>query len=625
MSLLQEQLYAFGPFQLDATKHVLWCDSERVDLAPKAIELLVVLVQQHGQLVEKRELMKAVWPDTFVEEANIAVHISTLRKLFEDRSNGERFIETVPRRGYRFVAPVLERVEANAAQSSAPAAPPTTAGSRLWLARTGLIAGVAIVTTIAVLAIRGGGRTAAYPRQIHSVAVLPMQNLSGDPAQDYLADGLTEALITDLAQVRALRVISRTSVMTYKGTQKKLPQIARELNVDAVVEGSVMRVGDRVQVTAQLIDAPTDTHLWAKTFEGTVRDLLNLEAQAAQTIVQAVRVTLTPEEKVRLSTFHLVDPKAHEAYLQGRYLWNKRTLAAMLKSLELYQQATRIDSRSAEAYAAMASVYVTLLGSDQMFFPRDLEAKARAAAEKALSIDNTLAEPHAALAMVKAAADYDWKGSDTEFQRAFELDPNSASAHHWYGYMLIARGRNQEGFEEIRKAEQLDPLNQASVNAVGAGLVAVKKYDEAFSRIRKLLELEPNSYYGHWSLGDLSAATKKYDQAIAAYQETLRITPHNPGIVGRLGYVLAMVGRTDAARAQLRELEMAPASGYSSGGLRAFVYIGLGDRERTIEILQKDYEQRSIGVLLFRSDFHFDALRSDPRFEALIKKAGLDQ
>lgn len=206
-----------------------------------------------------------------------------------------------------------------------------------------------------------------------------------------------------------------------------------------------------------------------------------------------------------------------------------------------------------------------------------------------------------------------------------ELDPNSGIAHHWYGYMLIARGRNQEGFEEVQKAAQLDPLNQAAVNAVGSGLIALKKYDEAFSRTRKLLDLEPNSYYGHWSLGDLSAEMKRYDDAIDAYQETLRITPHNPGIVGRLGYALAMAGRTSEARAQLRELEAAPASEYSSGGLRAFVYIGLRDRERAIEALQKDYDRRSIGVLLFRSDFHFDALRSDPRFEALIRKAGLDQ
>lgn len=387
----QEQSYEFGPFQLDATKHVLWCHSERVDLAPKVIEILVVLVQHHGQLVEKEELMKAVWPDTFVEEANIAVHISTLRKVFEERSNGERFIETVPRRGYRFVAPVLEPQDADAAQTSGGAVTPPTAVGRPWLARAGLMAGLVAVTIIAVLAIRGRRRSALYTRPIHSVAVLPMQNLSGDPSQDYLADGLTEALVTDLAQIRALRVISRTSVMTYKGSHKKLPEIARELNVDAVVEGSVVRAGDRVQVTAQLIDAPKDTHLWAKTFEGNMRDLMNLQAQAAQTIVQAVRVTLTPGEKVRLSTVHLVNPEAHEAYLQGRYLWNKRTLEAMLKSLEFYEKATGIDSNSAEAYAAMSSVYVTLLGADQVFSPRELEAKARAAAEKALSIDEMLA------------------------------------------------------------------------------------------------------------------------------------------------------------------------------------------------------------------------------------------
>ncbi len=624
MSLQGKHFYEFGPFQLDAEKRVLWCASEPVALPPKVTETLLVMVRNHGELVEKEELMKAVWPDTFVEEANLAVHVSTLRKLFEERANGEPFIETIPRRGYRFVAAVVEHTEANRGPSSAAAAEAAVSAPRSRTAAA-LIVGaiVLVVALVAGSAIRRAGPSAASARQIHSVAVLPLQNLSGDTTQDFLADGLTEALVTDLAQIRALRVISRTSVMTYKGTKKKLPEIARELNVDAVVEGAVVRSGDRVRVTAQLIEAPTDRHLWAQTYDGDIHDLLRLESQVAQAIAQQVRVALTPEEKMRLATVHLVNPDAHEAYLQGRYFWNKRSPDFLRKSLELYEKAIRIDPNSAETHAAMASVYVTMLGSDQ-FPPREMEAKARRAAEKALSIDETLAEPHAVLAMVKAAEDYDWDGSDAEFRRAFELDPNLAVAHHWYGYMLIARGRNDEAYQEVQKASQLDPLNQATVNAVSGALAGWRKFDACVARARKLLELDPNSYYAYWSIGDCSTGMKKYDDAIAAYRETLRISPHTLGIICRLGYVLALAGRKSEARAQLREIELSQKSGYSSGALRAFVHIGLGDRERAIELLLKDYENRSIGVLLFRSDFHFDSLRPDPRFQALVKKAGLE-
>src|SRR5260370_14666424 len=299
-------VYEFGPYRLDSAQHLLFRDDELSSLQPKAVETLVVLVENHGQLVEKEELMKAVWPDTFVEEANLTVHVSALRKLFQEDAHHGGYIETVPRRGYRFVAPVVEQLVVNGAPAAGELAGQPESASparRPWSLRL-TIAGLCVLALLAVgLALKGKGRLfSAAPRRIHSVAVLPLQNLSGDPSQEYLADGLTEALVTDLVQIRSLRVISRTSIMTYKGTKKKLPEIARELNVDAVVEGSVMRSGDHVQVTAQLIEAPTDTHLWAETYEGSQRDLLVLQNRMAQAIVQQVRVALTPEAKLRLAT-----------------------------------------------------------------------------------------------------------------------------------------------------------------------------------------------------------------------------------------------------------------------------------------------------------------------------------
>jgi TolB-like protein/Flp pilus assembly protein TadD len=458
---------------------------------------------------------------------------------------------------------------------------------------------------------------------IRSVAVLPLQNLSGDSSQDYLADGITEALITDLAQIHALRVISRTSIVGYKGTTKKLPEIARELSVDAVVEGSVARSGNEVRVTAQLVEAPSDTHLWAQTYQANARDLLDLQTRVARAIVQQVGVTLTPQERRRFNTVYLVNPEAHETYLLGRYYWNQRTPEAMLKSLELYEKAIRIDPTSAEAYGAMASAYITLFASDQFLPPRELEAKARAAAEKAISLDDTLAEPHAALAVAKAAEDYDWKGSDEEFQRAFELDPNYASAYHWYGYMLMYRGRVEEAYAEVQKGYRLDPLNPALMNAVTAVLEVSGKYQEALQQARKQLELDPHSYYAHWAMGDIYTCMGKYDDAVATYRSTLAITPGNPGIVARLCYALGMERHSTEALQRWHEVEQSHKGKYVSHTLGSWVYAGVGDRPRALQELEQAYQERSIGVLMLK-DPHFDSLRSEPRFQEIAKRAGLD-
>jgi len=620
-------VYEFGPFRLDSAQHLLFRDGQVISLAPKAAETLVVLVARHGELVEKEELMKAVWPDTFVEEANLTVHVSALRKLFHEQAPPGGYIETVPRRGYRFVAPVLERLAVNGETSTSPVGGQverTTTRSRGSIFRLA-IAGLCAVALLAVgfAYKRKGQLFGLAPRRIHSVAVLPLQNLSGDASQEYLADGLTEALVTDLAQVRSLRVISRTSIMTYKGTKKKLPEIARELNVDAVVEGSVMRSGDQVQVTAQLIEASTDTHLWAETFEGTQRDLLVLQNRMAQAIVQHVRVALTPEEKLRLATVHFVSPESHEDYLQGRYFWNRRTPAALLASIELYEKATRADPNSAEAYAAMAIAYVTMVATDQ-FPPQEMEGKAKAAAEKARSLDETLAEPHVALGLLKAVSDYDWNGSFAEFERAIQLDPSYAVAHHWYGYVLEFRGRFDDALREVHKAQELDPLNLAEQESPAQVLYWSRKFNECVAQSRKTLELDPNFFYSHMFMGDCLAQLKRYDEAISEFQETLRITPHNTAVIARLGYVLGKVGRKREALDLLKQMEQSRQSEYTSAGLQAWIYAGIGDREHTLESLEKDENQRGTTTLFLRDDAKLDLVRAEPRFIALLKKVHLD-
>jgi TolB-like protein/Flp pilus assembly protein TadD len=462
-------------------------------------------------------------------------------------------------------------------------------------------------------------QAAAFP--IHSVAVLPFQNLSGDPSQDYLADGITEDLVTDLAQIHALRVISRTSAWSYKGTTKKLSEIARELNVDAIVEGSVERSGDRVRITAQLISAPSDTHLWAQAYDGSMRDLLDLQSRVARTIVQQVGVNLTAQENLRIRTVHLINPEAHEAYLLGRYYWNQRTPAAITKSLDLFDKATRVDPNSAEAYAAMASAYVALLASDN-FPPRQLEAKVRTAAEKAISLDDSLAEPHAALGLVKAAEEYDWAGCDKEFQKAFERDPNYAPAHHWYGYMLMYRGRAAEAYEELQKALRLDPVNPVIMVALDGPLQHMGRDREALQQVLKQLEIDPHFYYALWGMGDLYTKMGKYDDAISAYRQALRITPGNPAVIARLCYALAKEGHRSEALQLLRKLEQSRKGAYVSGGLESWAYTGLGDKPRALQALEKAYRDRSIAALMLREHF-YDSLRSEPRFEAIAKATGL--
>ena len=464
---------------------------------------------------------------------------------------------------------------------------------------------------------------AAAPATIHSVAVLPFQNLSGDPAQEYLADGITETLITDLAQIRALRVISRTSASTYKGTTKKLPEIARELDVNAIVEGSVTRVGDRLRVSAQLIEASSDTHLWAQSYDASMRDLLDLQSRVAQAIVRQVGVKLTSQEHARITTVRLVHPEAYEAYLLGRYYWHKRTPTAICKSLELFEKATRIDPNAAEAYAAAASAYVTLLVGEN-FPPREIEAKARAAAEKAISLDDGLAEPHAALCVIKAAEEYDWEGSDAEFQKAVERDPNYAIAHHWHAYMLMVRGRVHEAYQEMQKALRLDPLNVTIRIAMAGPLNYSGRYDEALQQTRRQLELDPQSLYARCGMGECYSNMGQLDEAAAAYRAALAASPGNPYVVARLCYVLGKAGQRSEALKLLREMRQSRKGKYMSAGLESWAHAGLGDTARALDALEQAYRDRSYIILHLRERF-YDSLRSEPRFQTIARATGLEQ
>ncbi|HSE97310.1 MAG TPA: winged helix-turn-helix domain-containing protein, partial [Blastocatellia bacterium] len=488
MSKQAKPLYEFGPFRLDASERLLLRDGDPVLLTPKAFDTLLALVENSGHVVEKDELMERVWPDTVVEESTLTQNISTLRKALGERSSEQRYIETVPKHGYRFVASVREvgdgnadliveertrshvliereqetdALDAEASPESASMEKPFGKAKRVlkWRVSLVVLAGCAAVAIIAIiLLLKTSKDQPSTSAVVTSIAVLPLENLSGDPAQEYFADGMTEAIINNLARIRALKVISRASVMRYKGSQKPLPEIARELNVDAVITGSVQRSGERLRVTAQLIHAGTDTHLWARDYERDLTDVLKLQGEVARTVADEVRIQVTAEERERLASARSADPQAIEAYLLGRHHFNKGNEEGWKKAIEYFERATQIAPDYAAAYAGLSNAWQQRGGFGAAGF-KEVEPPARVAALKAVELDEQLAEAHISLANIKFLYEWDWTGAEQKLRRALELDPGSLLAHTYYGHLLMFLGRHDEAIREGQIAVQLDPVS----------------------------------------------------------------------------------------------------------------------------------------------------------------------
>jgi len=477
-------------------------------------------------------------------------------------------------------------------------------------------------------------RLTAPPRQrrratrglIQAVAVLPLADLSEHQAADYFADGMTEALITALAKIKALRVISRTSVMQYKGVQRPLPQIARELNVDAVVEGSVLRSGNRVRITAQLIHAATDQHLWAESYERDLRDVLSLQGEVARAIANEIQVKLTPQDQARLVSARSVDPEAHQLYMKGRFYWNKRTEAGLRKGIEYFHQAIDLDSNYALAYAGIADCY-SLLGWDLFgaLPPREALPIAKAAARKALEADDSLAEVHNSLAWTKLVFDWDWMGAEREFKRAIELNPGYAVTHHWYAECLAGMGRYAEALAEIRQAQDLDPLSLIIGSIVGWVFHFDRKNDQAIAEFRKTLELDPDFWVAHWTLGRAYEQKAMFAEAIAEIQKAIDLSGGSALSLAALGHTYAVSGRRAEAERVLNELKESSKQGYISSYSIAAIHAGLGEKDQAFIWLEKAYEERSGWLIWLRAEPISDPLRSDPRFQDLLCRVGLPQ
>lgn len=617
----------FDIFQVDLRSGELRKQGRRIKLQEQPFRLLVLLLERPGEVVTREELRKQLWlADTFVDfDHGLNIAINKLREALGDSAENPRFIETLPRRGYRFLLPVEEEV--------IPASPlrkvsPVT-GSR-WPVRPAYVAGavVAVALLVAVfskLHLSGGrGRQPGGSAEvrIESLAVLPLENLSGDPAQDYFADGMTDELITDLAQVGTLRVISRSSVMRYKGARKPLSEIARELNVDAVVEGSVARSGNRVRVRAQLIRAADDQHLWAESFERALDDVLALQSEVAFAIARQIQVKLTPREPGRRTKVGPVNPGAYEAYLKGRYFWNKRDEAGLQEGVEHFQQAIVLDPSYAAAYSGLADSYTTLgyfshLASQESF------PQAKAAAAKALELDPALAEPHASLAYARLYYDWDWAGAEREFQQAIALNPNYATAHHWYSVYLTAMGRREEAMAEIRRAQQLDPLSLIIRTDIGFQLYYARQYDEAIEHLRGTLEMNPNFPLAHLWLGRAYQQKQMYAEAIAEFRQAANVLRDWPVTIAAIGFVQGKAGSRAQARKTLEQLKRLSRKRYVTAYGIALVYAGLGDTSRAFAWLNKAVEERTHWLVWLKLDPRWDDLRADPRFPQLLRRVGL--
>ena len=650
-----QEAVEFGRFQLLPRRRELRADGVAVALGSRAFDVLVILTEARGALVTKEEILSRVWPGLVVEENNLVVQISTLRKaLGKDRN----FIRTESGRGYRFVADVRTSVittpdeapddltgTAEAVQSGnllVPEANPigqlnkletlagdivdlTKSGDPQWRTRRRFT--LVLFASVLVLLITATLFWLYYPRaltspKIASIAVLPLENLSGDPSQDYFADGMTDELITDLAQISTLRVISRTSIMTYKQVRKLLPDIARELNVDAVVEGTVSRSGERIRLTVQLIEVPAERHIWAQIFERDLRDTLPLQANVAHAIADRIHAAMNQPEQVAMAVSKPVDPDAYEAYLKGRFFWNKRTEEGLRKAIEYFNLATEKDPNYARAYSGLADAYA--LSGDWEYgilSPQDAFSKAKAAATKALSLDYNLAEAHTSLAFILDLYAWDWANAETEYERAISLYPGYATAHHWHAWHLIVTGRIGDGIEELRKAETLDPLSLIIGADLADALCIARRYDDSLAQSRKTLEMDPNFAVAHYELGQALNQKNLYDSAIAEFKRAIELSGSNDIFLANLARAYAAQGRKDDAVKIITDLMERQRQSTSVESNIALIYVALGDDDEAMVWLEKAYHERFNPSILVRPAF--DPLRSDVRFQDLLRRIGL--
>jgi DNA-binding winged helix-turn-helix (wHTH) protein/TolB-like protein len=637
-------LYEFGPFQLDPPERLLLCDGQPVPMTPKAFDLLVVLVEKGGHLLEKDELLKTVWPGSFVEEGNLSVTVSFLRKALNDDRGLHKYIETVSKRGYRFVAdvrevgelesmlPPLQRDESRgtgeenkAQEQRSPVAPKsaTIAPGRILRWSSLLLAALGLGTLLILVKVipRREGGTAQVQGlvPIRSVAVLPFQTLGSKGGEEYLGLEMADALITRLANTGKIIVRPTSAIQKYAGEELSPQAAGQEQGVDAVLDGRIQREADRVRLTVQLIRVRDGVQLWGESFDREFTNIFALEDALSERVAQSIRLKLTGEESRRFTKRSTGRPDAYEAYVKGRYFWNKRTDKGLKKGLEYFRQAITLDPMFAEAYVGVADSYGTL-GLYAVLPPKEAFPAAKEAAKRALEMDDGLAEAHATLGFIYFY--YDWNGADAanEFRRALADNPNYAMAHSWYGESLAATGRYPEAVAEAQRALEDDPLSLIIGSNAGWTLSLAGKTDQAIEILRKAIEIDPSFPRTHYRLGRAYEQKKSYDMAISELEQAVSLSGGDACYKGSLGHAYAISGNTNQARKVLQELEERVGQPYVPAYAIGLVYAGLGDNDHAISWLQKAYEDRSTSIAFLKLDPELSSLHSDPRFEQLSRR-----
>jgi TolB-like protein/DNA-binding winged helix-turn-helix (wHTH) protein/Tfp pilus assembly protein PilF len=623
--------------EIDLERFLLRKAGKHVPVEPKSLKLLIFLAESHGRLIERQELIDAVWSDAIVTDHVLNRSIGQLRKALSDDPKEPRYIETVPTLGYRFIAEVEVAEEATAEPSAAAhgsadktgghakagAEPAAALGipsglPRPWVTGVAILLGCVLVTAVAVTALKLVSGTASARSSIRSMAVLPLKNISGDPAQDYLADGMTEELITDLGQIGALRVISPTTAMQYKDPHKPLPEIARELHVDAVVEGSVARAGDRLHVNIQLIDARADRQIWASSYEGDLRDAFTLQNQVSSAVADEIRIKLTTQERTKLASSRETNSPAHEALLKGYFFENNTTPESELKAMQYFKQAAQLDPHYARAYVGIGRSYNFLANSGSMA-TGEATADADAAVAKALEIDPDLGEAYAERGWMEMFYHWDMPAAARDFRHALELDPSDSSFHEGLAHYLVITGQFDEGLREILRAVDLDPLSRRTHTDACMLFSLAKRYEEAVGQCKAALELDPNF---QWALdvfsdvyerkGDYAAAHELMKRGVCFCTSALCMAKEDE--------IHGAPGKRGSFDAWLKSQTKAP-----DAIDLAYAYAGLGRKSEAFASMERAYEQHQgmQQMTFWGGDPFFAKLYSDPRFDEFLRHAGL--
>jgi DNA-binding winged helix-turn-helix (wHTH) protein/TolB-like protein/Flp pilus assembly protein TadD len=648
-----ERAYHFDAFHLDPVKRLLFRDGQPVPLTAKRLDLLLILVRNSNRVVTKDELMREVWPDTIVEESNLAHNISALRKALGERPDDHRFIVTVPGQGYRFVASVSEAAreegeevliertrsrltieeDAEADESNMPAVesplkalPPISHATNRALPRNLVVVAAicAILTGMGFLVYRLWPTQPVPVAELKTIAVLPFKPLVSEARDESLEMGMADTLIARLSNIKEINVRPISSVRKYVGLEQDAVAAGREQRVDAVVEGQIQKSGEKIRVTVRLVRVEDGAAVWTAQFDEKMTDIFRVQDAISERVAGMLAVKLTGEEKDRLAKSYTENTEAYELYLKGRYHLNRLTDDGFLKSLEYFQQAIEKDPNFALAHAGVADSYNSLSGFN-VRPPKEVSPKARSAALTALNLDHLLAQAHTGLGMINLGFDWDWPGAERELKRAIEINPRDSDAHYYYSYYLAFMGRFDDAIAEIKFAQELDPVSLVKLTGVGQILLMARRYDEAIEECRKALEMDPNLGFAHWLLGLAYMYKGSYEPAIQALQKSIPLSGDSPDEPASLAHAYALSGKRTEARKILEELKQQAKSRYISPGTIADIYGALGEKDQAFAWLDKAYDERDNMVVLLKVDPLYDPLRSDPRFADLLRRVGLPQ